>query len=93
MGVANQTLSILKTAAGTDATKRPWVAETRLVRATAYFFLMDNYGNVPIDTTYGDFAPKANTPRAQVFSFIESEVRAAFARSQHQPKRKPVWPA
>jgi hypothetical protein len=78
IGVANQTLSILKTAAGSDATKRPWIAEVRMTRALAYFFMMDNYGNVPIDTAYGDFSPKANTPRAQVFSFIESEIKAAL---------------
>jgi hypothetical protein len=78
IGVANQTLSILKTAAGSDATKRPWIAEVKMARALAYFFMMDNYGNVPIDTAYGDFAPKTNTPRAQVFSFIESEIKAAL---------------
>jgi len=78
IGVANQTLSILKTAAGSDATKRPWIAETRMVRALAYFFLMDNYGNVPIDTAYGDFSQKTNSPRTQVFSFIESEIKAAL---------------
>lgn len=78
IGVANQTLSILKTAAGSAAAKKPWIAEVKMVRALAYFFMMDNYGNVPIDTAYGDFTPHANVPRSQVFSFIESEVKAAL---------------
>ena len=40
--------------------------------------MMDLYGNVPIDTTYGDFTPHPNVPRAQVFNFIEREVKAAM---------------
>jgi hypothetical protein len=68
----------MKTAAGTDAAKAPWIAETKMVRALAYFFMMDNYGNVPIDTAYGDFTPKTNTARTQVFNFIESEIKAAL---------------
>lgn len=60
------------------STKRMYLGEMRMVRALAYFMLMDNYGNVPIVTTYGDFAPKPNTPRAQVFTFIESEINAVL---------------
>ena len=40
---------------------------------------MDNYGNVPIVTTYGDFAPKANTPPgSEVFTFLETEIKAVL---------------
>jgi hypothetical protein len=78
IGVSNQTLSILKAASGTAAAKKAWIAEVKMVRALAYFFMMDNYGNVPIDTAYGDFTPHANVARSQVFSFIESEVKAAL---------------
>ena len=78
IGVANQTLNILKTATGTDAAKKPWIAETKMVRAMAYFWMMDNYGSVPIDTAYGDFTPHANATRSTVFSFIESEIKAAL---------------
>jgi len=49
-----------------------------MVRALAYFMLMDNYGNVPIDTAYGDFSPHPNVERTKVFSFIESEVKACL---------------
>lgn len=78
IGECNQISSILKAAKGTAATKATWLAEIRTVRALAYFFMMDNYGNVPIDTVYGDFTPHANVARAQVFSFIESEIKAAL---------------
>ncbi len=54
-------------------------AEARTLRAFAYFYLMDFYGNVPIFT-----APKvdqANLPeqntRAEVFDFVVSELKEA----------------
>lgn len=78
IGVCNQALSILSTNIPEGASKKTKLAEMRMVRALCYFFLMDNYGNVPIVTTYGDFAPKPNTPRAQVFTFIESEIKAVL---------------
>ncbi len=78
IGVTNQAISILGTNMPDGATKRMKLAEMKMVRALCYYFMMDNYGNVPIVTTYGDFAPKPNTPRAQVFTFIENEVKAAL---------------
>ncbi|GGA98697.1 RagB/SusD family nutrient uptake outer membrane protein [Puia dinghuensis] len=78
IGVANQTLSILQKTETAGASKNQNLAEIKMIRALAYFWMMDNYGNVPIDTVYGDFTPHANVPRAKVFSFIESEVNAAL---------------
>jgi hypothetical protein len=76
--VCNQTLSILGTNMPDGSFKKLKLAEIKLVRALCYFLMMDNYGNVPIVTTYGDFAPKENTPRAQVFSFVENEIKTAL---------------
>ena len=79
IGTTNQALSILdKTMPATDKTKPANLAELKMVRALSYFMLMDLYGNVPIDTLEGDFTPHANVPRAQVFSFIEREVKTAL---------------
>jgi hypothetical protein len=39
---------------------------------------MDFFGNVPIDTAYGSTTLQTNSDRAQVFSFIESELKAAI---------------
>ncbi|MEO6230256.1 MAG: RagB/SusD family nutrient uptake outer membrane protein [Ferruginibacter sp.] len=78
VGVCNQALSILETNMTDGPSKRMKIAEMKMVRALAYFMLMDNYGNVPVVTTYGDFTPKPNTPSAQVFSFIESEIKASL---------------
>jgi starch-binding outer membrane protein, SusD/RagB family len=76
---SNQTLSILeKNEPDTYAKKSENLAEIRMVRAIAYFMMMDLYGNVPIVTTYGDFTPKENSSRSEVFDFIESEVNACI---------------
>ncbi len=78
IGVSNQTLNILNTTMPAGATKNTNLAEIKTVRALAYFMMLDNYGNVPLDTLYGDFAPKTNTPRAEVFNFVEKELKAAI---------------
>jgi starch-binding outer membrane protein, SusD/RagB family len=78
IGVVNQELSILGRTQPEGAAKTQSLAELKLVRAYAYFMMMDNYGNVPIFTVYGDFAPRDKTPRAEVFKFIEDEIKAAL---------------
>lgn len=78
VGTSNQTLSILNTTEPEGAAKKTNLAEIKMIRALGYFMFMDVFGNVPIDTTYGDFTPHANVPRAQVFNFIEREVKAAI---------------
>lgn len=79
IGTSNQALSILNESIPANAGyKNSTVAELKTVRALAYFMMMDLYGSVPLDTLYGDFNPHPNVPRAQVFSFIESEVNAAL---------------
>ena len=78
VGVVNQQLSILGKTEPDGATKSQNLAELKMVRALAYFMLMDNWGNVPIDTLYGDFSPHPNVPRADVFNFIEGEIKAAM---------------
>ncbi|MBE7172546.1 MAG: RagB/SusD family nutrient uptake outer membrane protein [Williamsia sp.] len=78
IGATNQSLSILGTTMPEGTSKTQITSELKMVRALSYFMMMDLYGNVPLDTVYGDFTPHANLPRAQVFSFIENEVKAAM---------------
>jgi hypothetical protein len=78
IGVCNQAINILETTMPAGASKNTKLAEMKMVRALCYFMMMDNYGNIPIVTTYGDFAPKPNTPRAQVFTFIENEIKTVI---------------
>ena len=53
-------------------------AEARFIRALAYYHGIDLFGNIPIvdeNFTIGATPPKQNT-RAEVFAFIESELKA-----------------
>lgn len=79
IGASNQALSILNTTEPDSLSTKPSnLAEIKIVRDLAYFFMMDLYGNIPIDTTYGDFIPHANLPRAQVFSWLEGDIKACL---------------
>lgn len=49
-------------------------AELRGVRAYYYYMLLDFYGNVPITTSVTDTEGKTNSPRADVYAFVESEL-------------------
>jgi len=39
---------------------------------------MDNYGNVPLDTVYGDFTPHTNVKRADVFTWLEGDIKSCI---------------
>ncbi|SFE84528.1 Starch-binding associating with outer membrane [Chitinophaga sp. CF118] len=78
IGTVNQSVSILQGNMPEGATKKTTLAELKMIRALAYFMMMDNFGNVPIDTVSGDFTAKPNVARAQVFTFIENEIKACI---------------
>ena len=50
--------------------------EVRTMRALFYFYMMDMFGNIPI-TTFGTTEVAKQTPRAEVFKFIEKELLEA----------------
>lgn len=77
VGTSNQTIFIVnKSPEG--AVKNTSIAELKTMRALVYYMWMDMYGNIPLDTVYGNTTLNTNTPRAQVFAFIESELKAAI---------------
>jgi hypothetical protein len=78
IGATNQSISILEKTMPEGSAKDATISELKTVRAFTYFMMMDLYGNVPLDTVYGDFTPHPNIPRAQVFDFIERDVKAAM---------------
>ncbi len=55
-----------------------FIAELRGLRALYYYFLMDSWGNVPliVDLEPGEIQDPnpANTPRAEIFEFLVSEL-------------------
>jgi hypothetical protein len=56
-----------------DAETTKQRAEVRFIRALAYYYLMDLYGNVPFTTEISDKLP-TQIQRADLFNFIEKEL-------------------
>lgn len=77
ISTCNQILSLFAASQSTPA-KAQIVAEIRTLRAIMFYFMMDLYGNIPTPTVFGDTAKPVQQPRAQVFNFIEQEVKAAL---------------
>ncbi|MEJ7768685.1 MAG: RagB/SusD family nutrient uptake outer membrane protein [Chitinophagaceae bacterium] len=58
----------------TQVEKDAFIGELKLLRAFHYLKLMDLYGNIPVATVVGEISP-ATQPRADVFKFIEKEIK------------------
>lgn len=59
----------------TDQDKAAFIAELKVFRAFHYMKLMDLYGNVPIVTTVGTPLSPPTATRAEVFTFVEKELK------------------
>jgi len=59
----------------TQVEKDGFIAELKLFRAYHYLKLMDLFGNIPIVTQVGIPAKPETRPRAEVFAFIEKEIK------------------
>jgi hypothetical protein len=77
VGLCNQTMYIFRNSPEGDS-KNTALAELKTLRAYAYWELLDMFGNVPLDTIYPSPGVQAKATRAQVFSFVESELKAAL---------------
>ena len=81
--IANSSLAV------DDPRRISSIAEAKTMRALFYFFMMDIYGNIPIVDTF----PVADLPstkkRAEVFQFIEKELKSVVnvlpAKNQINP--------
>ncbi|GAB3567078.1 RagB/SusD family nutrient uptake outer membrane protein [Spirosoma luteolum] len=58
-----------------DTEKAAFIAELKVFRAFHYMKLMDLYGNIPIVTTVGTPLSPPTASRAEVFAFIEKELK------------------
>jgi len=75
ISACNEVLSLFD-ASPASAAKTQTVAEIKTMRAMAYFFMMDDFGNVPLITAFGQTTNLGTQSRAKVFAFIESELLA-----------------
>ncbi len=60
---------------GENKKVQEYIAEARFLRAYAYTYLLDFFGNVPLVTTVSNTKPKQSN-RKEIFSFVESELIA-----------------
>ncbi|MBO9660393.1 MAG: RagB/SusD family nutrient uptake outer membrane protein, partial [Chitinophagaceae bacterium] len=77
IGNTNQVLYLLNGADNGDV-KNASIAEMRTMRALFYFYMMDEFGGAPLDTTYGDITLKERATRAQVFDYVEKELKSSI---------------
>ncbi|WP_129717932.1 RagB/SusD family nutrient uptake outer membrane protein [Pedobacter sp. SYP-B3415] len=80
MGLCNDPIQNLETRSLsqmgiTQAEKDSYIAELKLLRAFHYLKLMDLFGNIPVVTQVGIPAKPETRPRAEVFAFIEKEIK------------------
>jgi hypothetical protein len=78
IGTANAVIESLEASSNKDKFQA-LISEAKALRAYGYFFAMDNWGNVPL-VTVARLDPQnlpSNTPSAEVYNFIETEMLAA----------------
>src|ERR1700754_3692544 len=75
INTCNTMLQTFAPAANTPM-KTAAIAETRAMRDLFSFFMMDLYGNIPIVDTIPGRSIQPTAPRAQVFQYIENDLKA-----------------
>jgi hypothetical protein len=70
----------------TQPEKDSYIAELKLLRAFTYLKLMDLFGNIPVVTQIGIPAKPETKSRADVFKFIESEIKSNIAAAPKMSK-------
>jgi len=78
-----------ETAKITDEKTLKQRAEVKFLRALAYYYLMDNFGNVPFTTIVGTEAPH-QIKRADLFAWIRGELKA-IENDMYEPRQAPYY--
>ena len=76
--------------AATDPARIASTAEVKAMRALFYFFMMDLYGNVPIVDTFPVNDLPATKKRAEVFAFIEKELKGVVNQLPVKDPNNPI---
>ncbi len=77
ISLANQVLYYFEPAPESEF-KQSSIAQMRIMRAICTFLMMDLWGNVPIVKEFGSTDPVLTVERADVFKYIEEEVKASL---------------
>ncbi|MCY4778769.1 RagB/SusD family nutrient uptake outer membrane protein [Sphingobacterium sp. UT-1RO-CII-1] len=75
VSTCNQIINMIENNEGVK-NKEQTLAEIRAVRALWYYFLIDNYGNVPIVTDFTTLEKPSTSQRKDVYEFIIRELLA-----------------
>lgn len=70
------------------STKEAIIAEMRAARAYYYWYLCDNFGDVPLIVGEVESTKPAKTPRAEVFKFIVEELKATIPNLSEDNSKK-----
>jgi hypothetical protein len=77
INTCNRLISLFE-ANASNSTAKTTIAEMRTMRALFYYYMMDLYGNVPIISTFPVNGSPKTAPRAEVFQFIEKELKESI---------------
>ncbi|RRB07206.1 RagB/SusD family nutrient uptake outer membrane protein [Larkinella rosea] len=77
INTANRIIKLFEASADSPA-RTTALAELRTMRALFHFYMMDLYGNVPIVTVFGDSKLPGTSKRADVYAFIEKELKESI---------------
>ncbi|MGE4586146.1 MAG: RagB/SusD family nutrient uptake outer membrane protein [Mangrovibacterium sp.] len=72
INICNSVYDLFRKADDSDF-KNTSISELRVMRALCYYLLVDNFGDVPLITEFGQDVPARST-RKDVFNYIETEV-------------------
>jgi len=75
----NSIIYMIQQSTQTDAVKNTIYAELKALRAYYYYNLLDLFGNVPISTDFLSTGLPSNSTRAQVYAFVEKELKENIA--------------
>lgn len=75
---ANNVIQNIAAVNTTDANKKLYTAEARVLRAQAYAILYNNFGPVPLRTPETQTGALAKATSQQMLAFIESEITASI---------------
>lgn len=92
INTCNRVLSNIanSTMASTDPARIASTAEVKTMRALFYFFMMDIYGNVPIVDTFPVNDLPGTKKRAEVFQFIEKELKGVVNQLPVKDPNNPI---
>lgn len=82
--IANVNINIATLKESSLATKATTIAELRGIRALNYYYLVDLFGNVPILTEDSPAGNPVQNTRAEVFNFIEKELKEAIPSMRNE---------